>query len=234
MNHCISRLFLVMLLILFFDFFRFADKYLPFVRQEMIFPKTPVFEFLQKQEKPFRIEKESSDIIPANMWSYYDLESASGYNPLYPSRYAEFISLMNTNEVRFDVSRYALVRNFSSPLFDLLNNKYLLALKRNSDGRASEQGEISYLYKDSKFKLVYSDKSVAVLENVSSFTRAFLVEDKIIQKDKKKIAELILSKEIDLRKTVVLEEEMKEWVGESRKQNTEKTLTDLVEFTKYS
>ncbi|MCX6724483.1 MAG: YfhO family protein [Candidatus Shapirobacteria bacterium] len=228
-------LFIIMLLILFFDLFRFADKYLPFVRSEMIFPKTPVIEFLQKQEKPFRIEKESSEIFPANMWSYYGLESASGYNPLYPSRYAEFISVLNTNEVRFnDVGRYALVRNFNSQLFDLLNEKYLLVVKRSSDGRPNEQGDISYLYKDSKFKLIYSDKSVAVLENPLSFPRAFLVEDKIVEKHKEKIAKLLLSKDINLRKTVILEEEIKELIKEPKNKNTERTLTDSVEFTKYS
>lgn len=224
----------LMFLILCFDLFRFADKYLPFVRPELILPETPVLEFLQKQEKPFRLEKESSDILPANMWSYYGLESASGYNPLYSSRYAEFISVLNTNEVRFDVSRYALVRNFNSQLFDLLNNKYLLVMKRTSDGRPSEQGEISYLYKDSKFKLVYNNKSVAVLENTLSFPRAFLVEDKIIEKNKKKIAELLLSKEIDLRKTVILEEDILKEIGQSNHENSQKPLTNLTEFTQYS
>jgi uncharacterized membrane protein YfhO len=116
----------------------------------------------------------------------------------------------------------------------LLNEKYLLTVKRSSDGRPNEQGEISYLYKNSKFKLIYSDKSVAVLENPLSFPRAFLVEDKIVEKDKEKIAKLLLSKDINLKKTVILEEEIKEWIEEPKDKNTEKTLTDAVEFTGYS
>jgi hypothetical protein len=224
-----------MILLLFFDLFRFADKYLPFARPESLFPQAPVLEFLQKQEEPFRIEKESSEIVPANMWSSYGLESASGYNPLYPARYAELISVLNTNEVRFDdVGRYALVRNFESPLFDFLNNKYLLAVKRGSDGRPNEKGEISYLYKDSKFKLVYSDKSVAVLENPLSFPRAFLVGAKIIEKDKNKIAELLLSKEINLRKIVILEEEISQNFRQSTSKNSEDLSTESVEFVEYS
>ncbi len=224
----------VFILVLFLDLFRFANKYLPFVKKEMIFPQNPVLEFLKQQEKPFRIEKESNDILPANMWAYYGLESASGYNPLYSLRYAEFIFILNSGQAMFDVSRYGLIINFNSPLFDFLNNKYLLVLKRDEKGIPSEKGEISYLYKDSKFKLVYSDKSVAVLENVSSFPRAFLVENKIIEKDKKKIAELLLSKEIDLRKTVVLEKEPEKQIESLSQQNFEGSLADLVEFTKYS
>lgn len=229
----VALLWLIMLVFI-FDLFRFGDKYLPFVRKELLFPQTPLIEFLQQQEKPFRIEKESSEILPANMWSYYGLESASGYNPLYPRRYSEFISVLNSNEVRFDVSRYALVDNFDSQLFDLLNNKYLLVLKRNSDGQPSEQGEISYLYQDSKFKLIYADKSLAVLENSLSFPRAFLVEDKIIERDKEKIAELLLSEEIDLRKTVVLEEEPEVPNEDLSQGGSEEILNDSVEFLEYS
>jgi len=165
------------------------------------------------------------------MWGYYGLESASGYNPLYPQRYSEFISILNTNEARFDVSRYALVRNFDSQLFDLLNNKYLLVLKRNSDGQPSEQGEISYLYKDSKFKLIYSDKSLAVLENTLSFPRAFLVEEKIIEKDKEKMAQLLLSSDIDLLKVVILEEEING--NDLKSSNSQEIFTDEVEFISY-
>ena len=226
----VALLWLLMLIFV-FDLFRFGDKYLPFTRKELLFPKTPLLEFLQKQEKPFRIEKESSEILPANMWGYYGLESASGYNPLYPQRYSEFISILNTNEARFDVSRYALVRNFDSQLFDLLNNKYLLVLKRNSDGQPSEQGEISYLYKDSKFKLIYSDKSLAVLENTLSFPRAFLVEEKIIEKDKEKMAQLLLSSDIDLSKVVILEEEING--NDLKSSNSQEIFTDEVEFISY-
>jgi hypothetical protein len=225
---------IILILILFLDLFRFANKYLPFVKKEMVFPKNSVLEFLQQQKKPFRIEKETSDILPANMWAYYGLESASGYNPLYPLRYAEFIFILNSGQAMFNVSRYGLVTNFNSPLFDFLNNKYLLVLKRDEKGIPSEEGKISYLYKDSKFKLIYSDKSVAVLENTLSFPRAFLVEDKIIQKDKKKLAELLLSKEIDLRKTVILEEEPEKQIESSSQQNLGESLANLVEFTKYS
>lgn len=229
-------LFWLFILVLCFDLFRFADKYLPFVRPELVFPSTPVLEFLQKQEKPFRIEKESSEILPANMWSFYGLESSSGYNPLYPIRYAEFISVLNTNEVRFDLSRYALVRNFNSQLFDLLNNKYLLALKRGPDGIPSEKGEISYLFKqsDSKFKLIFEDKSLAVLENPLVFPRAFFVDGVIVEKNKEKIAEMLLSEEINLRKIVILEEEVS-LKNKSVSQGKEAEVNnDSVEFLNYS
>lgn len=225
---------LVFILVLFLDLFRFGSKYLPFVRKEMIFPQNPVLEFLKQQEKPFRIEKESQDILPSNMWAYYGLESASGYNPLYSSRYAEFIFILNSGQTIFDVSRYGLITNFNSPLFDFLNNKYLLVLKRDEKGIPIETGKISHLYNDSKFKLVFSDKSTAVLENTLSFPRAFLVKDKIVEKDKKKIAELLLSKEIDLRKTVILEEETERKTESLNPAASGQLLADSVEFIKYS
>jgi len=222
-------------LIFIFDLFRFADKYLPFVNQETLFAKTPVFEFLQKQEKPFRIEKESSDILPANMWSYYGLEASSGYNPLYSLRYAEFISLLNTNQMVFELSRYALVRNFDSQLFDLLNNKYLLVLKRSPDGITNERGDISYLFEDSKFKIVFEDKSMAVLENTLAFPRAFLAEEVVIEDEKEEIAKLLLSKDINLRKTVILEEEPDFKIKEEEVtiDNSEELLSEDVEFVDY-
>ena len=220
----------IFILILFLDLFRFADKYLPFVKKEMVFPKTPILDYLQQQKKPFRIESESDDILPANMWSFYRIESASGYNPLYSARYAEFISILNSNETRSNVSRYGLIGNFDSPLFDLLNIKYMLALKRDENGRVSDKGEISYLFRDSKFKEIYSDKSLVVLENTSSFPRAFLVEDIIIEKDEKKITNLMTSSSLDFSQTVILEEE----VSGLEQIDLDQDFSESVEYMEYS
>lgn len=187
-----------------FDLFRFGWKYLPFSKPELVFPLTPTIEFLQSKEKPFRVE--FGETIPQNMWMTYGLESAAGYDAMAPLRYTQFLGALRTGKVDNPYGRVAQVENYESKLFDLLNIKYVLAVKFNERGERGIEGKPRPIFQDPKFKLVFEDKSVQIYENINALPRAFLVHNIVFKKNDQEIIDEILSPKFDLSKSIVLEE----------------------------
>jgi hypothetical protein len=203
----IKKLFLIFLLfILIAEIFRFGWKYIPFTKKELLFPKTPVIEFLINQKKPFRIL--GGDVIPMNMWAAFGLESPAGYDAVYPLRYAQFLNVVNGGKVGDSVSRYGDIKRFDSPLIDLTNTKYILALKRDKFRHIDPGGKRASDFQLPKLKLVFEDKTVEVLENIQVLPRAFLVYDYQVESREDKIFEMLLDSKFDLKKKIVLEEQV--------------------------
>jgi len=200
-----TQILLIMIIIV--DLFRFSWKYNPFVSKHLIFPETPLIEFLQKQQFPFRIVAEPGEIFPANMWIAYGIESIDGYDPLYSKRFGQFLQIINSGGFSEGVSRYGKVENFSSPLFDLTNTKYVLLMKRREDSTPGPDGtKILYKYENlNKLKLIFEDGTVRVYENTKAFNRAYLVHNYLVEREENNLAKRLLNE--DLTKTVLLEED---------------------------
>lgn len=195
---------IAILLLSVFDLFRFGWKYLSFSKQEMIFPSTPVIEFLQKQEKPFRVE--FGETIPQNMWLPYGLESAAGYDAMAPLRYTQFLGALRTGKSDAPYGRVGQVENYESKLFDLLNIKYVLAVKYDEKGVRTPEGKPKPIFENPKFKLVFEDKTVQVYENKNVLPRAFLVHEVVVKNSDKEIIDQLLDSNFDLAKAAVIEE----------------------------
>lgn len=143
------------------ELFYFGWKFTPFSPGQLVFPTTPVLEFLQKQEKPFRVIADK--VIPINFLMNYGIETLEGYDAVYPIGISQYIAAVNggqedTNSIR----RYAIVDNYFESLEDLANVKYFLVLSK----------DINKYLKDKKFKVAFIDKSVTVLENLKVLPRA--------------------------------------------------------------
>lgn len=154
------RLLLVLLTIL--ELFYFGWKFTPFFNKNLIFPKTPVIEFLLNQQKPFRVVADK--VIPINMLMNYGIETLEGYDAAYPKSISEFIAKINgslgsVNSIR----RYAIIDNYNSSLLDLANVKYLII----------KSEDVQNFLKDKKYKLAFEDKSTAILENLNAKPRVF-------------------------------------------------------------
>lgn len=162
------------LFLLSFELFRFGHKYLTFTRQDLVFPKTPAIEFLidkYKAEGPFRVL--GGDVVPMNMFAPYGLETASGYDALYPASYARFLSEANGGSPEQPLGRYGDIKRFDSGLLDIGNVRYILALKRDNKSNPDPTGKPSYLFDLEKFTPVFEDGTVLVLENKDVLPRAF-------------------------------------------------------------
>lgn len=184
-----------------------ARKYLPFSSAKLLFPSTPVIDFLKgeqmKSSVPFRVEL--GEVIPQNFLMPYGLETVSGYDALLPKRMGEFLSFLETGKMPDKISRVHLIRNYQSPLFPLLNVKYVLAKKVDENGQFSPVGKPPTVFLNSDFRLVFEDKTVQVYENLNFLPRAFWVHQAKVIKDLK-LPDLV-SLKIDWEREIVLEED---------------------------
>ena len=183
-----------------------AKKYLPFSKPGLVFPTTPVVEFLQSQPRPFRFEP--NDVIPQNMWMPYGLEAASGSDALLPKRMGEFLTAIETGKIQKNISRVHLIQNYDSPLFRLLNVKYVLAKKKTELGIFSPEGKPPSRFLDKeKYRLVFEDKTVQIYEDLKALPRALWISDfEVIKNDSEIIARLHDPK-FDFTQKVILGED---------------------------
>lgn len=199
----LSGLFVVLL----FELFRFGWKFTPFSPRHIVFPKTPVLEFLTSQKKPFRVT--GNQVIPINMRMPYYLESLEGYDAVYPLRIAQFIAALNSRRSGTDPQgRYATVNHETSHLLDLVNTRYYLVLKRDEKKNPSPQGKIPSHFDKERFRLVFENKSVAVLESRSALPRAFMVYDWEKAEGDRESLDRLLDKDFPIGEKILVEGEV--------------------------
>lgn len=75
-------IYLLILIVVVSDLFRFGWKYDPFVKKDFVFPNTREISFLQQDKDYFRVDRENGPVLPPNTWEDYLLRSASGYDPV--------------------------------------------------------------------------------------------------------------------------------------------------------
>jgi len=183
---------------------RYGWKITPFAEKSFVFPTTPVIDFLKSQDQPFRIL--SGDVITENMWVPYGLSSPDGYESIYPVRTAQLISSINDNKVEaVPLGKFAKLRNYDSDLTDLMNGAFLLSLKVDKKG-VSEEGSYKKGYISDKFKLIFEEKSVAVLQNTKVLPRAFVVTQWEILDNEKEVLDRLINDGFPKDEKIILEE----------------------------
>lgn len=124
--------YLVLLVIIIVDIYRFGWKYTPFTDTSYFFPETRVIQFLRSQPKPFRIMSLDDRILPPNVSGYFGIESIEGYDPIAPKNYETFLLANEYGKITSDIhsgfNRIYTIRNIDSNLFPYFNVKYLLSL----------------------------------------------------------------------------------------------------------
>lgn len=187
------------------ELFYFGWKFLPFSSRNIVFPTTPVIDFIKSQEKPFRVT--GNKVIPMNILMAYDLESPEGYDAVYTKTMAKFISALNdgSGDTKFS-GRYGSIDRVNSRLLDLINTKYFFVLKASKEKSPDPNGFIPEAYNNKKYKKVFEDKSVAVLENTNALPRAFMVYDWEILKEESEILDKILDPNFPIDKKIILED----------------------------
>lgn len=222
-----SRLFLTITLLCLtsFELFRFGQRFTPFSPRHIVFPKTPILEFLEKQEVPYRTT--GSRVIPINMRMPYKIETLEGYDAVYPLNIAKFIAaITGRRSGTTPTGRYATIGDETSNVLDLVNIKYNLAVKRNPQNQPKPEGETPLEFQQEKFKIAFEDKSTVVLENKNVLPRAFMVYD-WVKVEGSGALDTFLATDFPISKKIVLEEDPQI----PPKQVEEKP---IVEYLKYS
>ncbi len=185
----------ILILLSITELFYFGWKFTPFSPRSLVFPKTPILEFLANQVKPFRII--GSNVIPVNLAMPYGLESLEGYETMRPALASQLIASINSgNAFSNPAGRYGIIDNVSSPILDLVNTKYYISLKKDLG-----------MFDSKRFKVVFEDKSVAILESLTALPRNFVVNKWEIEKDNKKILEKLLDPKFPFSEKIILEED---------------------------
>lgn len=178
-----------------FDLFRFGWKFTPFTTPDYFFPKTQVISFLQSQQKPFRVMSLDNRAIPPNVTAYYGIETPEGYDPIYDSRYEEFIAALNRKEPNikppFGFNRIITLSTIDSPLFPLLNVKYVIALDDINSP------DVELMYREGNTRVYWYKKALP---------RRYSVESLVLATSKQQTFDTLYSKTFDPAKEAVVEE----------------------------
>lgn len=180
----ISAVFLITLI----DLFRFAAKFTSFTKSSLIFPQTKTTQFLESQEKPFRIMAADRRVLHPNSNAVYKIESVNGYDPLFLKDYATLVSSWNANTVSEagSFNRIVTPQIYESQLVNFLNIKYLLSLNEVSDPR---------------FVKVYEEGETKVYENKNVLPRAFFTNEVVKVASYDEALQYLLSPNFDPRES---------------------------------
>jgi len=195
-------LVIIFILILFFDFWRFSNKFIPFSNKEHFYPQAPVIEFLQNNTQN---EERYYGLLAPELFTIFNLYSLETYNPLYPKRYAEFIAFFSQgNTDILDRNRVLINPNSENTkrLFDLTNTVYFINRKDYLD---SDWSFPIKKYQKS-FTKVWDDEHFIVYKNLDSLPKYELFYDFEIIKEKDDILKKLSDKNFNFKKKLILEE----------------------------
>ena len=142
-----------------FELFYFGWKFNPFSDKSLVFPTTPILEYLQSQEKPFRTT--GNQVIPINLRMPYKIETLEGYDAVYPNKIAKLIGVINekTGEAK-PQGRYGIIDNRKSQILSIANVSLYIVKASEVDGYGKD------------FEEVFRDKSVVILTRKDVLPRA--------------------------------------------------------------
>ena len=191
-----------------FELARFGWKFTPFTDRAYFYPKTEVIERLTMMKKPFRVIATDDRLVPPNVLSFYNIESIAGYDPLYNSRYEEYIAAMERGEPNinppFGFNRIITPKTITSPLLSLLNVGYVLSM----DEVESEN-----------VKLLNEEGTTKLYSVVNAIPRVYFAEQFFFERSKDAVIARLYTKECIAGQCAVLEGEPF-IVGEAMKDDT--------------
>jgi len=168
-------------------------KYNPFLSKDLVFPQTEILKKIQSTERTWRTLITHPELIPVNSNTPYHLPMVDGYASIYDGRSGQMVHLANAQLPLSTIESYPRVvfqTEYQSPLIDLLNLKYVLALKE---------------LKDEKLELIMKEGETLLYENKNVLSKAFFVQNYKVFPNDIELANEILKG--DLSKEVFLEKE---------------------------
>jgi len=198
----IKLLILGLLVVVSFDVLRFSTKWMPFDLIENMYPENGALTYLQKNVGNYRVFGNFGN----EGQTPFKLQGIEGYDPLYVSRYGEFVSAAGDGHLR-GVDRSVVLMNkngeYTKSMLDLLGVKYYLQSK--GDGRNIWVFPF-WEYPESFGSAVWSDEKYEIYENTTAYPRAYVVHDYIVADSDQEVIDSILADDTDLRETAILEE----------------------------
>ena len=176
------------------DLWRIDSRFIQNIDSRSLFARDGVIDYLEKQEKPFRVMSLPGVYSQVNLLAMYDIEELFGQHGNQLRTYDEFTerkyyeSPRNWQEYSIWLSQFLL-----GPKIDLLNTKYVL----------SKQS-----FSHPKFEQVYQSNGIFVMRNSNCLPRARVVFKYEKAENREGILKRIAQPDFDYRNSVILEEEM--------------------------
>jgi len=182
------------------DLFLIGWFYNPILtKKNDVFPEIEAIELLQEDHTLYRVmETDGWHVIFPNSLSAYDISDVGLEENIYPLRYNEYMSFVESSErASLDNPFHTNITltRYNSPLLDVFNVKYIITPPDQA-------------IKEKEFKLVY-DQEVRIYENKKVLPRAFLVPQVKIIEDKKEILNALADPKFEPLQTAIFEEKPK-------------------------
>jgi len=188
-----------------FDLLRFAMKWQAFDPKSLVFPTfstTKAFSKISGFNRVFgNLGGEAS--------MYYKLPSVEGYDALYSKRYGQFIGYIENDkfiESNWSVVGFPKNSQNTRKAINLLDIKYIV--HKLADDHAGWTFPY-WTYPKGQFSLIYKDNYYEFYQNNNVFPHVFLIGEYKVIKDSKQILKTLFSKNFNLRREIILEDDPK-------------------------
>lgn len=183
-----------------------TDKYLSFVKKDLLFPSTEVTDYLQNHLKGSRFEKEKNNLIfPSNSWSLYGVSTATGQDASSLLSVSRYLSLINYGKINDSiVTRYNSISDFRSPLINTLNISYYTGLNWLNDS-PDVKGSAKTLYLPQNFIEVKNIETVRIFKNTENLGPAWFPQSIQCEKNLGNIYNNIVKPSYDPKKLVYVD-----------------------------
>ncbi len=207
---------LIIIILTAIDLFYSFHKITPFSPIQYVYPKTAVIEELKKlQNTNERYWGYGSAHIDGNFQLYEKSFFPEGYDALYIKRYGEFLSTSKDGKIVKDIPATIAEIAPGYGESDLRNNQYrqkllnLLGVKYVLHKPISMNSVPDFkTFPEKIYKLIWQKGDWQIYENKDSFPRVFLSSKYVVKQKKEDIISTMFDKNISLRDTVILEENL--------------------------
>jgi|SRR3989344_2340689 len=200
-------------LILFSQFY-YLNKQLVLGYPQFLYPQHPIFSFLKNDFILDRFIVFGKPVL-GNIWEQKMLYSPEGMDPMYSARYGQ-LAFAAQNSGKLTISDVPRIEVTFSELKDketILSNYRRLKLLSFLGVKfffyytdKDLQLSINEIFPQEKFSVVKQIGNWYILENKDVLSRAYLVDNYVIEKDQQKILNTFFNKDFDISNNVILEE----------------------------
>lgn len=187
------------------------NKFTPFSESQFTYPVHSTVQFLQENAGINRYIGYNGVYLQYNYATQFNIFSLEGYDSLNDFRRAQLIfSAIKSGELSYDIPRSSdvvLARSLDYEgvprMMQLAGIKYLVDHSEYTD--VINKDSLPTLPED-KQTLVFEDRDWKIYEYSDALPRALLAGDYIVEPEDQKAADLIFNPDINLRDTVILEQ----------------------------
>ena len=193
---------LIALLVSAFDLYRFSSKWQPFDPRNLVYPEVPIQNVLSSSKSYDRAFGSFGQELTLS----FKLGGVEGYDPLYISRFGEFMGAAPDSEYHSasrSVVTFSKNGEYTGKILNFLGVKYII--HKIADGRAVWAFPF-WEYPVDEFRQIFKDDKYEILVNDKAYPRAFMVSGYQVIQDKRKILQTMFALDLDLRNNAVIEE----------------------------